>query len=230
MMKPQAMISPEDRRRVAQQVAAAEAMTSAEIVPVIAGSSGRYDRPEDLVGLWGAIAGVLIAWQFLPRQSAVHGTGDWGQVWQMEWHAGVLVAALVAGFVLGAMLASRITWLRRLCTTTGEMQAEVAARSSQVFFDQRVHHAAGNGGLLLYISLYERMARVSADRLVLEKLGQPALDDLCAKFSERLAKGGPVSALCETIEEAGRLLASVLPREAGDVNELPDALVVMEAT
>ena len=50
--KPANDFSDEQRRAVAQAVAEAEGKTSAEIVPVVATASGRYDRAEDIVGLW----------------------------------------------------------------------------------------------------------------------------------------------------------------------------------
>lgn len=228
MAKMESLVSQNDRDRVSHIVSDAEARTSAEIVPVIAVTSGRYDRPEDLVGLWFGLGALVTVWRFLPAPHGLPGTGDWERVAGRGWQAAALALAVAAGFVIGAWLATRIPWLRRLCTTKGEMRAEVAARARQVFFDQRVHHTAGKGGVLLYVSLYERMASVVADKQVLEKLGQPAIDGLCALLTSKLSASGPIPALCDVIEEAGRLLGPALPREPGDINELADTLVLIE--
>jgi putative membrane protein len=107
------------------------------------------------------------------------------------------------------------------------MRDEVWGRSRQVFFDSRVHHTAGRTGLLIYVSLFERMAAVLADEAVTERLGQPALDALRDQLTAALAAQSLADALCATITAAGPRLAAALPREPGDVNELPDALVVL---
>ncbi len=39
----------EQRQRIEQAVVEAESKSSCEIVPVVATSSGRYDRPEDII-------------------------------------------------------------------------------------------------------------------------------------------------------------------------------------
>ena len=49
----------QERKRVDDAVAQAEKRTSAEIVPVVATSSGRYDRAEDIVGLFVGLIVVV---------------------------------------------------------------------------------------------------------------------------------------------------------------------------
>jgi putative membrane protein len=91
-----------------------------------------------------------------------------------------------------------------------------------------VRHTVGGSGVLLYISLFERMGAVIADQGVVEKLGQPKIDELCRQFTERLRSDSPIEAVCETARCAGRELAAVMPRAEGDVNELSDALIVID--
>ena len=84
------------------------------------------------------------------------------------------------------------------------MRDEVAARARAVFFDSRVHHTAGNTGLLIYVSLYERMAAVLADQSIVDKLGQDALDELCAALTKKLRDLHPADAICQTIPSPAR--------------------------
>ncbi|MEX0703062.1 MAG: hypothetical protein WD069_13285, partial [Planctomycetales bacterium] len=154
-------------------------------------------------------------------------TGDWAAlapVWQLV----ALVGGALAGFVVGAIVGERIEWLRRLFTPRSQMRDDVEGRARQVFFDQRVHHTAGGSGVLLYVSLFERMAAVIADQSILDKLGQERIDEICREFTQRLHDGTPIDALCESVRSLGRTLAPLLPRAEGDVNELADALVVIE--
>jgi putative membrane protein len=225
MAKTAQLFSDADRAKINQAVVQAEQRTSAEIVPVVARSSGRYDRPEDIVGLWFALGFLALFWFAVPQ--ATTEPGDWGGISSAA-RLGILMLAVVGGFVAGAFTAMQVDWLRRLFTPQSQMRDEVIARSRQVFFDGRVHHTTGDSGLMIYISLFERMAAVVGDRMIVEKLGQAALDELCAQLTARLAAGHRAEALAETIATAGDRLIAVLPRSTDDRNELPDALVVID--
>jgi putative membrane protein len=217
--------SDEQRRTVAHAVVEAERKTSAEIVPVVATASGRYDRPEDIVGLWLGIIGLIVAWWVLPV--AATESGSWGGMPEWE-RLLIVVVAAVAGFVIGAVLASHVGWLRLLFTPRRQMRDEVTARARAVFFDSRVHHTTGNTGLLVYVSLYERMAAVLADQSIMDKLGQDVLDELCAALTRNLRELHPADAISQTISVAGEKLAPVLPRAEDDVNERSDSLILLD--
>jgi putative membrane protein len=214
-----------ERKRVAQAITEAESKTSAEIMPVIAASSGRYDRPEDIVGLWFAVVGITVVWLLLPTEPPESGSWDGGgTAWQ--WLA--LVGVTVVGFIAGAWIGSQVGWLRRLFTPRPQMHEEVFSRARQVFFDNRVYRTLGASGVLLYVSLFERMAAIIADQRIIESLGQPAIDQACAEFTRRLREGSPIDALCTTATTLGQRLSAPLPRATDDVNELSDALVVLD--
>jgi len=215
----------DDKRRINEAVGRAELKTSAEIVPVVATASGRYDRPEDIVGVWFGLAGMIAAWYLVP--SGEGAPGSWGGF--PSWAKLLcLAAAVVVGFLAGATLATHVGWLRRLFTPRSQMRDEVAARAREMFFDGRVHHTAGATGVMMYISLYERMATILADQAVMDSLGAEALEELRGELLRRLGEFGPTEALCGVIESAGERLGPVLPREADDVNELPDGLVTID--
>ena len=215
----------EQRARIREAVARAESQTSAEIVPVVASSSGRYDRAEDIVGLLTGLVLMAITWRFYPRHWYESGSWDGPS---MSFELPALVLAVLVGFLVGAPIASRIGWLRLLFTPRMQMREEVNARARQAFFDDRVHHTKGATGLLIFVSLYERTAVILADEAITHHLGQGTLDDLCASLVRKLYEGHAAGGLVETILAAGERLAKALPRETGDVNELADALVLMD--
>jgi putative membrane protein len=210
--------------RIEKTVAEAEAKTSAEIVPAVATASGRYDRAEDLIGLWTGLLLLTVVWYIYPHETP--SPDYWGFSWA-SYEVLALLAAMLAGFLGGALLGARIWILRHLFTPRNHMRDEVYERARQAFFDARVYETAGGTGILFYISLYERMAAVIADRTVLEKLGQNGLDDLCCALTEGIAKGDPTTALCSVIADAGEKLAAVLPRAADDVDEISNKLVIL---
>ncbi len=219
-----ALFGESERRRIAEAVNAAEAKTSAEIVPVVATASGRYDRAEDVVGLIVGLGALITAWLLFQRE--VPGAGGWGGL-GLALPLPALVAIVIGGFIGGALLAARVAWLRRLFVPRGEMVSEVLDRASQVFHDRRVHHTAGSGGVLVYLSLFERRAVVLADQKAFEALGRDSVDEIFRKLAADLRRLGATAALCAAIERLGDLLSVKLPRAPGDRNELADALVTI---
>ena len=215
------------RERIAQAVAQAEANTSAEIVPVLATSSGRYDRGEDICGLWVGIFALAVVWWLLPTGQA--STGPWHTSSPSLAHLAFLIVALIGGFVLGVAIASRTGLLKLLFTSRAEVADEVDRRARTTFFDSRVHHTSGSTGLLLYVSLLERRAAVVGDQTVVETLGQAKLDAICHELTHKLSTGSLVDAFAATIHSAGEQLGAVLPRATDDQNELSDALVILDS-
>lgn len=224
MRKASAAVSSEQRDSVAAAVSAAEQNSCCEIVPVVATASGRYDRAEDLVGLWLAAAGAVAVFLLLPGNVE---TGHWGgfPVWAQVL---ILVATIAVCFLIGAVLADRFHGLRLLFTARQQMQEEVNLRARELFFDRRVHHTEGASGILIFVSLYERMAVVLGDRSVVEKLGEDFPKQLCERLTAALRKEDIASAICDAINHAAPSLAAALPRAEGDVNELSDALVLLD--
>jgi putative membrane protein len=216
--------SGEQRQAITRAVGEAEATTAAEIVPVVATRSGRYDRAEDTAGVFLGLvllAAVRCVFQGLDPD------GDWGRS-PTRFELPAMIAAFLVGFVLGAVVAARVSVLGRLFTPRAQMAQEVEARARAVFFDQRVHHTAGGSGVLLYLSLHERTASVLGDEVVLERLGQGALDEACGLLVAGMRGGDPTAALTDAIRAVGMHLARALPREAGDRNEIGDALVTLD--
>ncbi|RLS54857.1 MAG: hypothetical protein DWH91_10820 [Planctomycetota bacterium] len=214
-----------DRQRINQAVQAAEQCTSAEIVPVVATASGRYDRAEDIAGLWLGIAGMVTVSQLWPANTA----GSWGAD-SLIWHTTALAGVTLVGFLTGAAVVSRVSGLRRLFTPSRQMTEEVQSAAATAFFDNRVHHTTHGGGLLVYISLYERMVVLLPDQSVRASLGQPVIEQLCQSLTEQLRASGPSSALLHVIPQLGGRLSAALPQSDArpNRNERPDALVTID--
>lgn len=210
-----------DRERINTAIAAAELKTSAEIVPVIAESSGRYDRAEDA---WGACLGVIcflvVDLVVLPRWIPL---GHWSEF--SVWPVTAQLGALFIGALIGIVLSNRVPGLRRFFITRAELIHEVTAQARQVFFDQRIHHTGGRSGVLIFISLFERKAVVLTDEVVLQIFGQPFVDTWCADLTNRLKTLPVMDAMEQTIAQIGSDLATALPGSVYNANELPDALI-----
>src|SRR5437870_1310868 len=134
------------RAAIAKAVVEAESKTSAEVVPVVATASGRYDRAEDIVGLWCALLAVVALWFLLPHPTGE--VGDWGTAGSF-WPLALLIVASVVAFGGGTIVGSKVGWLRRLFTPRRQMKEEVAARAREVFFDKRGYRPPRSTGLLV---------------------------------------------------------------------------------
>lgn len=225
MQRASGLFNEEQRKQIEKAVVEAEAKTACEVVPVVATASGRYDRAEDIIGLWLAVFAAITVWLIFPRPS--HESGSWSDV---PLYVGLLamVFSIVVAFIVGAVAGSQTVWLRRLFIPRKQILEEVSARAREVFFDKRIHHTHGATGMLIYVSLFERTAVVLGDQQVLEKLGQTSLDRLCQQLTEGLRQGDATSAICSVIAEAGKQLSGPLPRAEDDVNELHDSLVLID--
>ena len=225
MRRASKVFTEEEKKRIEETVRKAESKTSAEIVPVAATASGRYDRPEDIVGLWGSALFLTIAWFcFQPLGGE---QGEWGFA-SPSFGLPFLLFAMLLGFLAGAYIGAQVMTIRHLFTPARQMREEVASRARRIFFDQRVHHTQGASGVLIYLSLYEHMGAVIADDVAFDKLGQAALDELCTQLTETMKSGTAGDALCAVIRSMGERLALVLPQQPHDVNELSNALVILD--
>lgn len=210
-------------QRVDEAVAAAETVTSAEIVPVIARSSGRYDRAEDAFGACCGVALLLFVEFFL--HPALEPPIDWREL--SLWPILTKLLFLTLGTVIGIVLSSHLPAVRRFFVPRRELTAEVQARAKQVFFDQRVHHTTGRWGILLYLSLFERRAVVLADDRIVEELGDSTIERWCMHLTEQVGAGDPIHALERVIAEIASELAIVCPATPDQKNERPDAMILI---
>ncbi len=225
MKKASQYFSEEEKKEIADAVLKAESLTSAEIVPVAATSSGRYDRAEDIIGVFFGIIAMIIVWSIAPH-SDTETAGSWGDDAPV---ALFLALSVIGGFIIGAVIGSKIGWLRKLFTPRSELSESVKDRAALTFFDQRIHHTSSESGLLFYVSFFERQAVVLGDEKVEKELGSEAIESLCSKFTQSLSSdASPAESMIAVIKEAGELLSEVLPQSETEQNELDEALVCID--
>jgi putative membrane protein len=214
-----------DRAAIEAAVACAEKRTSAEIIPVVATASGRYDRAEDVFGIVVAIAALCALWVAFPGGSI---GGGWSAGGAPAFGLAGAIAAIAVGFAAGAALATRFPVLCTPFASKAEMREEVERAANEAFFAFRVRNTAEATGVLLYISLYERMVRVVGDDAIASKLGQGDWDEIRDRVIAGLAGGGAAEGLVGAIERCGELCAAHFPRAEGDGNELSNELRIID--
>ncbi|MGH9787720.1 MAG: TPM domain-containing protein [Candidatus Acidiferrales bacterium] len=219
------IFTPAEREKINQAVAEAEKRTAGEIVPVLATASGRYDRAEDIGGLLLGLTLLASLWTAFQRILPVE--GDWTHGQQLQLDLPWLVLMVIGGFVVGTAIVSRVGWLRRLFVSQREMRQEVERAAWQSFARFRVGRTAAGTGILLYVSLFERMVCVLGDDPIAAKIDQKTWDEIRDLILRGIGEKRVADGFCQAIARSGELLAQHFPCHPGDVNELSNELRVL---
>jgi putative membrane protein len=200
------LLTAEDHAAIAAAVAAAEKRTSAQFVCVLAHASSDYAH----VPIMGAsVLALLTPWPLIEFTD-----------WSVQW---IFLLQLVV-FIAFALIFS---WMPvRLALVPRAVRRARAHRAAlEQFVLRRVAHTKNRTGVLIFVSLAERYARILADEGIAQKVHaaewQAAVDALVSQMREGLIAAGFTSA----IERCAAIAAAHAPPD-GSANELPDRLYV----
>jgi putative membrane protein len=204
------MLTPEDREKVRAAVAKAEAGLTAEIVPCVYAQSSPY--PESI---WaGAGAGMSLAVAALFLLDVFH------PLWMP---LSRLILWVPAGGLAGAALGRWCGPARRALIGGRRMEAAVARRAKEVFFDRGIARTTGRDGVLIFASLLERRVVVLADEAVRAKASPAAWDAAVAAMTAHAADGRVADGLVAAVEKtAEALTAAGFSGKPASGNELGD--------
>jgi putative membrane protein len=218
--------SDEDRRRVTEAVARAEALSDGEIVTVVAERSDAY---HDVALHWALLAMLLVPAAFA---AAPEGWFDWMGGLLLGWNGELtrpLLMLLLAVKLAAVFLLVRfaLAWTPlRMALTPGATKSRRVARRALVLFrvaaEKKTH---GRTGVLLYLSLQERRAEIVADQAIHSKVAEDVWGEAMALLVEHVRDGRPGEGMALAVEKIGAVLAATLPKTLGDPNQLPDRLL-----
>lgn len=224
MRKVSQLFAEDDRKRIAAAIKKAEQKTSAEIVTVAATASGRYDRAEDIVGFLTALLAVAAGWLACP---AFHPESAWGTGHSLSGLFPVLVT-MVASFMAGSALASRLPTLRLPFIPQKELEEEVQRAAQAAFMSSSIRKTAGATGILLFVSFYEHRVVVLPDDAILAKLPDQHWSGICDGIVSGMKANRPTEALEEAVARCGEILGEALPRRDNDEDELSNEMILMD--
>lgn len=201
-------MSREDHARIAAAIRAAEAKTSGEIVCVLARSSSDYAA---LPALWAALIALSVPWPLIAFTQ-----------WPVQW----IYLAQLAVFVLALLLLS-IGAARVALAPRNLRRAHAHRAAMEQFAIRGVTRTRGRTGVMIFVSLAERYARVCADDAIDAKVKQSDWQAvvnalICEVREDRLADG-----FVAAIQRSGEILATHFPRAENDSNELPDRIFII---
>jgi putative membrane protein len=200
-------LSMEDRLRISAAIKAAEAKTAGEIVCVVARASSDYLTYPIA---WAALAALILPWVLvLATQLAVQ------RILLLQ------LLVFIAVFLILWFLPMRMRLVPRRVA-----RAKAHRSAMQQFMIRGMARKQNRAGVLIFVSLAERYARIVADEGIASKVDksvwQTAIDSLIAQTSEGRIADGFVSA----VEQCGIVLAGHFPPE-GRPDELPDRIFVI---
>jgi putative membrane protein len=218
------LFNDEDKKAIEDAIAAAETRTSAEIVPVVATASGRYDRAEDIFGILLSLVLVSLYWIYIQPSVLV----DWSADLNTQAPLWPVLIVIIVGYMVGAYVATIFPSLRLPFISRGEMQEEVERRALETFQRQRIRATEGGNGVLIYLSLYEHMVHVVGDDAVNEHITAQDWQKVASIIVDGMKTRHPRQGMVNAIEHTGELLKDHFPYHEGDRNELADGLVLID--
>jgi putative membrane protein len=198
-------ISAQDRARISSAVRAAEARTSGEIVCVLARTSSDATALPILVA---ALVAIALPWLLVA-------------VTAMSVHR-ILLLQTVVFFALAMLLC--LPRVRVALVPRAARRAVAHRAAMEQFFIRGIARKKDRTGVLIFVSLAERYARIIADQgiaaLVPQSEWQGAIDALVAHMSGgRIAEG-----FITAIDMCGKVLETNFPRTETSRDELPDRM------
>jgi len=228
------MLNDAELGAIAAAVKEAEVATSGEIYCVVAPECSEY-REVPLV--WAAGA-ALLAPVLLLMSGATISVSDLTGAWTaaqagataqravQEALAGVL-ALQAALFVIVAILVS-LPPVRRALTPAGLKRERVRSRAREQFLAKNLHQTRDRTGVLIFVSLGERMAELIADEGIAAKVAPDAWAPAMRVLTDGMKRGKPVDGFIGAIKLCAEILARFPADSADNPNELPDAVVVLD--
>jgi putative membrane protein len=197
----------EDHDAISAAIHDAEARTCGQLVCVLAHSSSDYAYAPIL---WASVLALLTPWPLI-----VFTQGSVRSIFLVQ----------IAVFVVAGLLLSWLP-LRTALVPRSVKRARAHHAALEQFVVRRIASTKNRCGVLIFISLAERYARIIADEGIAQKVHgaewQAAIDVLTGHMRDGRIAAGFIAA----IERCGAVLAAHAPPD-GSPNALPDRLYVM---
>ncbi len=222
MKKANRFFSEEQKALIQAAVSAAEKTTSGEIIPVVATQSNRYDRAEDIFGLFFAMITLVICWLSYERMAPIQ--VEWGVTQSNQLSLLPIITIVLIGFFLGTKIATMYPSLGLIFIAKKLMKTEVERCAIEAFHRFKLAETKDATGILIYVSLFEHMVTVLGDSGINEKIEPDNWQDICDIAIQGIKNGDPAEGLVNAIEQCGALLSKHFPIQPDDENELGNEL------
>lgn len=211
------LLSKTQLEQITQRIATLEQSTDAEVVCAVAKESGNYNLRKSVFALGLGLLVFLLGNELKRLLS-------WNSAAVL--HPFVVVALVTIGFSLGSGLASRWHDLRRLLVSKKEMESEVRRSAHHVFSRYGVGGTRHRGGLLLYLSLFERRLEVRCDSAVAGRVTQEDIDAIRDAVLEKVRAQDTTGGLLAGLNCAEGILSKAIPASDRSLDALPNRVLI----
>lgn len=223
MPRPTHLFTATQKSAVEDAIFDAEQKTGAEIVVVVAARSGGYRRIADVFALSVAVAVLFVVmWVFGDT------SGEWVVPTRTHLHPGLIVGVLVATFAVTAAIADMSPSLVRRVAGHATLKRHVRRSGPSYFQQLRVRGTQDQVGVLIYISLFERMVMIVPDDAAAEMVDSGELESVRETIRRGIRERRIPEALERAIGEAGEILSRKLPAPKKNMDELPNELHLID--
>ena len=208
-----------DQARIEAAILTAEKDSQVEIVPVIARASSDYGRENAFFAF--TLSLLLLAASWILFQD-IGPDSNWGGYTVPKLGLWMVLGILVAGFIFGLLLTRWIPALDLLYTTRARRQQQVERRAREQFQRLRIRRTDNAVGVLIYISLLERMVHIVSDDRINAIIGADGWQLIVDQVTTELKMGQINEALEVAISQIGVTVMPHLPVSGDNLDELPN--------
>jgi len=202
------IISQQDHDRVSAAIREAESRTSGEIVCVLAQESADSTA---LPMLLAALAALIVPWPLVALTALPVNV--------------ILMLQLFTFFVLSLVLC--LPRVRIALVPRAARRAMAHRMALEQFMIRGIGHKADRTGVLIFVSLAERYARIVADRAIADRVSQHQWQEAVNALIDHTRHGRVADGFIAAIERCGRVLEENFPRSEEDRRELPDRIYLI---
>ena len=227
-------LSQADLAAIEAAVRDAETRTTGEIYCVVAEASSSYGETPLA---WAA--GVALLAPALLLLGGVHVTiPDLFSSWSAS-EVGLAVETSVRQALIGTIVLQGVLFVgtallvamppvRRALTPRGLKRDRVRRRATEQFLAKNLHLTRERTGILIFVSLSERMAELMADEGISGHVDAHVWDKAMSALTDGLKRSDPGAGFAAAVRLCAEVLAEKFPpREGDNPKELPDAVVVL---
>jgi putative membrane protein len=201
-------ISEQDQERISAAISAAEAKTSGEIVCVLAQTSSDTTA---LPILLAAVVAVVLPWLLVTfTEFSVHR---------------ILLLQTIVFFALTVLLCPprvRVALLPRALRRAAAHRA-----AAEQFLIRGIARKKDRSGILIFVSLAERYARIVADEGIVARVPQSEWQGAVDLLVAHMRAGRIADGFIAAIEACGVVLMTHFPRTKMSRDELPDRIYLI---
>lgn len=207
-MGAQSFLTQEEQQKIIECVKGVERSTSGEIVPVIASESYHYPSAVAFGSLLLGVAAAVAVCMNL-------GSED---MW-------MFLALFLGAYCVFQIVLRFVPILKKPFVSRRQMAEEVDEAAITNFYLNGLHRTRDQTGIIIYVSAYERMVQVLADKGINDKVDPKVWEEVVHIVTAGIRQGTPADGICKAIVKCGELITEHFPIKPDDTDELPNLIV-----